>query len=365
MPERLTGPSMLALIDEVNGPNLWRVLQPVTALERAGYPAGWDFKSASLLGMVAPHVDGYLLPRISWPATHRSTAEAWFETNRRNGKFCVYDMDDDILTSQETHRRVDLNWTEGKSFEQLEGERFQRIWALQQCDGVTVTTQRLATIARSYTTKPVIVVPNAIDIPWFRGIVQQTKRQIPGLTIGWAGGRRHDRDVEEMAIAWGRIARRYRDVTFVVQGHQPEVIREHVPDYRLVSLPWMKAETYPSGIAQVDIGCCAVADTPFNRAKSPIKAMEHAVAGAAVVASETLYSGILENGNSGYIAETADEWEEWLTDLIEHPARRSMMARRLLKTVEKRHSLAGNLHRWPMAWSQIAEATRGRILKLA
>jgi glycosyltransferase involved in cell wall biosynthesis len=362
MADRLTGPSMLALIDEVNGPNLWRVLQPVTALERAGYPAGWDFKSASMLGLIAPHVDGYLLPRISWPVTHRSTAEAWFDSIRKAGKFAVYDMDDDILTAQETHRRVDLNWTEGKSFEQLEGERFQRIWAMQQCDGVTVTTQRLATIARSYTSKPVIVVPNSIDIPWFRGIVQQTKRQIPGLTIGWAGGRRHDRDVEEMAIAWGRIARRYGDVTFVVQGHQPGVIKAHVPDYRLVQLPWMSAETYPQGIAQVDIGCCTVADTPFNRAKSPIKAMEHAVAGAAVVASPTLYGALIEKGSSGFVVDYVDGWESALRELIERPSLRSIMARRLLRTVERKHSLAGNLHRWPDAWATIREAAQRRLI---
>jgi glycosyltransferase involved in cell wall biosynthesis len=353
---------MLALIDEVNGPNLWRVLQPITALEKSGYPAGWDFKSADLLGLVAPHADGYLLPRISWPAALRKTAEAWFDANRRNGKVTVYDADDDVFTSQETYRRVELNWTEGKSFEQLEGERYQRIWAMQQCDGVTVTTQRLATIVRSYTNKPVIVVPNSIDIPWFRGIVQQTKRQIPGLTIGWAGGRRHDRDVEEMAEAWGRIARRYPEVRFVVQGWQPQVILEHVPFERIARLPWMPAEKYPSGIAQVDIGCCAVADTPFNRAKSPIKAMEHAVAGAAVVASPTLYDGLVVDGESGFIAERATDWERAMMLLIDSPSLRSMMARRLLKTVERKHSLAGNLWRWVSAWQTIRESAQRRLV---
>jgi glycosyltransferase involved in cell wall biosynthesis len=355
---------MLALIDEVNGPNLWRVLQPITALEKAGYACGWDFKSADLLGLVAPHVDGYLLPRISWPPSHRRTAEAWFQSIRKQGKFAVYDMDDDVLTSQETHRRVDLDWMEGKTLEQLEAERFERIWAMQQCDGVTVTTQRLATIARQFTQKPVIVVPNAIDVPWFRGIVNATKREIPGLTIGWAGGRRHDRDVEQMAEAWGRIARYSGGgIQFVVQGWVPPIILERVPSDRLTVLPWMKAETYPSGIAQIDIGCCAVADTPFNRAKSNIKAMEFAVAGAAVVASPTLYSGIVEDGKSGYIAETADEWGAALGKLVRSNPERQMMARRLLRTVEKHHSLAGNLWRWPAAWATIsASAQMDRII---
>ncbi|HEX5164239.1 MAG TPA: glycosyltransferase, partial [Thermomicrobiales bacterium] len=259
-----------------------------------------------------------------------------------------------------THRRVELGWTEGKTFEQLEAERFERIWAMQQCDGVTVSTQRLATIVRSYTSKPVIVAPNAIDLPWFRGIVSATKRNIPGLTIGWAGGRRHDRDVEQMAEAWGRIARRYPEVTFVVQGWHPPVIAQHVPDDRLVTLPWLPLESYPQGLAQIDIACASVANTAFNRAKSQIKVYESAAAGAAVVAS-SFYAGTVENNLSGFIAETVDEWESGLAALVARPSLRRLMQGRLLKTVEKRHSLAGNLWRWPSAWQQIAESARGRV----
>lgn len=361
MPERLNGPSMLALVGDMTGPTLWRTLMPITALEKAGYACGWDFMKNDAIAAIAPAFDGYLLSRASWPPAYRRMAEQWFAAARKAGKFIVYDADDDVFTSQETQRRVELDWTEGKTVEQLEAERFERIWAMQQCDGVTVTTQRLATIVRSYTSKPVIVVPNAIDLVWFQKVVRATPRKIPGLTIGWAGGRRHDRDVELMAEAWSRIARRYPGVTFVVQGWQPEVIKEHVPAERLVTISWMPAERYPAGLAQIDIGCAAIADTPFNRAKSPIKAYEYAAAGAAVVASPTLYSGLVEHGYSGLIATTTDEWETALAGLVESHAQRQIMARRLLRTVEKRHSLAGNLWRWPAAWQQIAESARGRI----
>jgi glycosyltransferase involved in cell wall biosynthesis len=367
MADRLPGPSILALVGDHTGPTLWRVLQPITALEKQGYPCGWDDMANPAIGAIAPAFDGYLLSRTSWNPEHRRLAEGWFASIRAAGKLVVYDADDDIFTAAETRRRVELNWTDGKSFERLESERWERIWAMQQCDGVTVSTQRLATIVRSFTSKPVVVVPNAIDLPWFRGIIQATKRQLPGLTIGWAGGRRHDRDVEDMATAWGRVASKYPAVTFVVQGHQPEVITEHVHIDRLVKLPWMPLESYPAGLAQIDIGCCAVADTPFNRPKSNIKAMEYAAAGAAVVASPTLYGSLIEQGVSGYLVEGADEWEDGLSLLIERPALRAMMRTRLLKRIEKRHTLAGNLHRWPAAWATIAESARARggILKLA
>jgi glycosyltransferase involved in cell wall biosynthesis len=358
---KLTGPSVLALTGDMTGPTLWRCLQPITALERIGYPCGWDFLKNGAISVISPLFDGYVLFRASWPPDQRRLAERLFASIRKAGKFVVYDSDDDVFTSQETHRRVELNWTEGKSLEQLDAERFERIWCMQQCDGVTVSTQRLATIVRTYTQKPVIVVPNAIDLPWFRGIVRATKRQIPGLTIGWAGGRRHDRDVEQMAEAWGLIARRYPDVRFVVQGWQPAVIAEHVPSDRLVVLPWMPLETYPAGLAQVDIACCAVADTPFNRAKSQIKAMEAAAAGSAVVASP-FYAGLVDHGASGFIAESVGEWEDALSELIKKPALRSIMATRLRKVVERKHSLKTNLWRWPSSWQTIAESARGRLV---
>ena len=165
-----------------------------------------------------------------------------------------------------------------------------------------------------------------------------------------------------MAVAWGNIARKYPAVTFVVQGHYPQVIQDNVPAERLRFLPWMKPEVYPVGIRQTDIGCCAVADTPFNRAKSPIKAYEYAAAGAAVVASPTLYDAVVDHGYSGMLATNAAEWEDGISLLIESHATRQIMAKRLLRTVEKRHSLAGNLWRWPAAWATMQEAAISRRL---
>jgi ParB-like chromosome segregation protein Spo0J len=39
-----------------------------------------------------------------------------------------------------------------------------------------------------------------------------------------------------------------------------------------------------------------------------------------------------------------------------------MMARRLARRVERERSLVENLHRWPAAWSRIAESARGRLV---
>jgi glycosyltransferase involved in cell wall biosynthesis len=362
--ERPSGPSVLALCGDMSGPTLWRVLQPFTALQRLGHRADWDMKDAAGIGTLAPLYDGYVLPRLAWPPGARRIAEAWFGVVRAAGRFVVYDLDDDILTSELTHRQVALGRTEGKSYAELEAERYERIWTLQQCDGVTVSTQRLATVVRTYTTRPVLVVPNAIDVPWFRRVLGGAERTVPGLTIGWAGGERLGRDTDPMAEAWGRIAASYPEVRFVVQGHLPDPVERAVPDDRLVYLPWMPLESYPAGLRQVDIGCAAVADSPFNRCKSAIKVYEYAVAGAAVVATPTVYGKVIEHEKTGCLAETADEWEAALSVLLTRPALRAMLARRLLRHVERHCSLSENIWRWPAAWQTVAEDARGRRGKL-
>jgi glycosyltransferase involved in cell wall biosynthesis len=358
-----SGPSILALVGDMSGPALWRVLQPFTALQKLGYPAAWDFKAADGIGAIAPWYDVFLLSRLAWPPRQRWAAEAWFSIARRAGKVCIYDADDDIFNDHLTHRSIELDWTDGKTRDELEAERIARIWALRQCDGVTVSTPRLATVVRSFTDRPVIVVPNAIDVAWFSGVVRATVRQIQRPTIGWAGGQRPDRDVATMAEAWGRIARRRSDVSFVVAGHFAAVVASHVPHERLAPIPWLPLEQYPSALAEIDIACCSVSDEPFNRCKSVIKAYEAALAGSAVVASPTLYGSLIEHGQNGYLASTVDEWDEHLTTLLDRPSLRSIMATRLRRHVERRCSLRENLWRWPSAWSSIERtADEHRIL---
>jgi glycosyltransferase involved in cell wall biosynthesis len=266
MAASLAGPSVLGLVADMTGPSLWRVLQPFTALQKRGYRADWDHKDAAGLGEIAPYYAGFVLPRMSWtPGTSadrgalvrgapRGRALRGLRSRRRPA--------DGAVDGALRRARHDA----GQVGRELEAERFERIWAVQQCDGVTVSTQPLArSCAR--TRRPVVVVPNAIDV---RGSVASSGRRADsGLTIGWAGGRRPDRDVALMAEAWGRIAARYPDVRFVVQGHLPGAVIEHVPEERLTYLPWMPLERTRPGSARSTSAARPSRTRGFNACKSP------------------------------------------------------------------------------------------------
>ena len=371
-PERLTGPNLLALVGDQNGPALWRVLQPFSALERRGYACGWDsIGNPALTDGFAARFDGLIIARMSWPAAFRDRARRWFDLARARRQLVVFETDDDILTTAMTRHALGSGLGHGKTLHQLEEERHDTLWAMRQCDGVTVSTETLAARVRAYTDKPVIVVPNAIDLPWFRSVVRRAQTR-SGLcppsahvTIGWVGGQRDEADLSAVADAWRRIACRYPSVRFVVAGHRSARLTAAVPPDRLTFRPWVPIERYPESFAGIDIGVAAVAPSLFNAAKSEIKAYEYAVAGAAVIASPSLYGAIVEHGKTGYLAETADEWTTALVDLLERPAHRAIFARRLLRVVERDHTLSANLYRWPEAWRSIAasaEVPYGRVV---
>jgi glycosyltransferase involved in cell wall biosynthesis len=360
MPDRLDGPSMLALIGDSNGPALWRVLQPITALERRGYPCGWDTAANPAAQQLASAYDGIIIPRMAWPLIERDRARAFFAIARRRRQIVVFEADDDLFSTAMTAHALGAGLGGGKSLATLENERHDTLWAMRQCDGVTVSTEPLAERVRAWTDRPVVVVPNALDLPWFRQIVSAEKRSASGVTIGWAGGQRDEGDLRPLATAWSRIAARYPAVRFVVAGHPSPSLLGSVPADRVTLRAWLPIERYPANLAGLTIGCAALTTAPFNATKSPIKAYEYAAAGAAVVASPTVYGSLIKDGENGLLAETADDWERALSTLVDRPAFRAILARRLLRLVEKPHTLDVNLHRWPEAWATIAESARTR-----
>lgn len=362
---------VLALVGDMDGCALWRVLLPFSELQRQGYRGiEWGMREDERLANIVHRFDAVILPRLHWPIEEREKADIWFDALHRAGLAVIYEMDDDLVSDDFIYRLVSQH---GKTPEDAALRRDCILHAIRSSDGITVSGQRLATMVRQYTDKPVMVVPNYIDLRWFKKIQKASERKVPGLTIGWAGGNRPDADVEMMAEAWARIAARYPQVTFVVQGHHAKAIYDQVPNERIAMLDWMPIHSYPAGLVNFDIGCCPLGDTKFNRAKTYIKAMEYAASGAAVVASPVVYGQLIEHGVDGYIANTVDEWEFYLAELIEDASSgapgayrlRHDMNKALLAKVRRDHSLENHAWRWISAWDEIINQYRSRKVSKA
>lgn len=343
----MSDPRVLFMTGGSDGSSLWRCWQPAAELERQGYTVHWcskDERTDRLLAAVLRYrYDAIVLSRTTWPAWAIGLAAEFVAKMHKSGLAVWFECDDDLFAHLEDHMMDPVKLKQGQ----------EAIHTVMLCDGIIVSTPRLKTVVAHATggAIPVAVCPNLLDWDWWRMIQRQAVRVVPPLTIGWAGANRLDPDLAAMAEGWRRVAERYPAVRFVVQGHCAQVVADALPQGRLHYLPWIELARYPAGLVNIDIGCCSVADTPFNACKSVIKALEYGASGAAVVATSALYHQIIRHHDTGLVANTADEWAEGLGRLVEDAQYRRVLARRLRRVVVERHNLQVSAHVWMEAFA--------------
>lgn len=335
-------------------PTHWRIVRPFTRMRQNGIPAAWFWQDQAQIP-VNPDDTVLVVQQQTGPSP--AVAKKWLDERRPSVKAIVYETDDDVFTDAQIDHLRAADWLQGKTERELILDQEVARYFVDLCDAVTVSTDVLADVVRSFTTTPVYVVPNALDIRWFRAHMVYSRPWKGVVTVGWSGGRRSDLDLIPMAQAWGRVAKRFSTVQFVVGSPVAMApIYRYVPEGRIVQLPWLGLEDWPIAM-QVDIGCCPLRNTSFNRCRSPIKAMEYAIGGAAVVASPTVYNGLVQDTRNGFLAETADEWEAAIVDLIEKPDLRGMLQSQLECDVVVGHNLDRRLVSWTAAYDAIALAS--------
>lgn len=313
--------------------------------------------------VAAGRYDCVITPRIVWPI--KGVGERWIRAIHNAGLAWIYEVDDDVFSPRIVERQSMLFESEAKKGpKQLEWERLERIRMLSECDGVTVTTQRLKSIVRSYNPDvPCYVVPNAIDVKWFRLVMRGIGR-VPELdkklVIGWAGGTREPADMAVLVKVWPELARRYPKVMFAIQGHIDDALYYAMPRDRLITLPWLPLDEFPRALINFDIGCCPVAQVSFNYSKSCIKWYEMTLGDIPCVLSNTLYGREVTHGHDGLLAETAEEWLSALSSMIESAELRRKIVRNARRTVVEQHSIESNFWRWPDAWADAIDRYRSK-----
>lgn len=231
-------------------------------------------------------------------------------------------------------------------------------------DLVTCATETLATYIQPYNRRTV-VLPNTIDPEnW---VADPRTRKVKGLTVGVQGGNTHYRDWQILPEIWSEIARRYPEVTFVVAGAVPNYLEKDAVPFgdRLVHLPYVPLRLFPQSVAEIDIACCPLLDSNWARCKSPIKWMESAILGKAVVASFTVYGDYDCIRQSTVLAKhdptemfSANLWVEGISGLIESEFYRKTLGAAVYHRVRENFSIDALAARWASAFRSIFEERR-------
>lgn len=210
-------------------------------------------------------------------------------------------------------------------------------------DLVTCSTETLAGQLRGFNDR-VVVLPNYVHEDLLQ--VRRPRRDL--VTLGWAGGATHLQDL------------------VLLQEPIRELRSSHHFDLHLLGTDYSPLFVGPCRFSpwepnvwdyyrqvDADIGLIPLRDTPFNRARSPIKALEYAALGIPVVASDLdPYREFVIDGVTGFLVRTPAQWQARVGELLEDAAARDEMGAKA-KRVARDWTIQQGWTRWAHAYEEV------------
>jgi glycosyltransferase involved in cell wall biosynthesis len=218
-------------------------------------------------------------------------------------------------------------------------------------DVITVTTDRLAEHAREVNrTAAIHVLPNQIPA-WMLEHERPSGSDL--VTIGWRGGKSHDRDFGELARPLRRFLQHpsFRDrAEFHAMGAEyHERVRSN--HSRLRWTGWHESVTEFLRAVDFDLAVIPLRPTPFNDCKSDLALVEMSALGVPAVVSDTgPYGRAVADGAPCRLATTAKDWTAALTELVNDNEAREQLGKQAREWAAGR-TIEGNAWRWEEAYS--------------
>lgn len=333
-----------------DGPDAYyRATAPASVLRYQGFEVE---ARVPILGQDVGEFDILILQRHVTPI-----AELLLDEFRACGKPIIYDTDDWLFGLPPSWPCYGDFFNRGSGTPKPALEFHERL--LRRADMVTCPTKALAKQLRDYN-HTVRVVPNCVAMgDW--DTVLPIEKDVNGPVIGWFGTFNHWDDWQVMA---GVLDEALADTSawLAIVGF-PEVV--HLLPERLAKRTMLQpAERFRDFhrvrrlIAAFDVGLAWLADTPFNRCKSPLKAIQYSAAGVPVVASSVVYGDLQWDDSDGgddeavttlplgYLADTLEALATTIQHILEHLEDAKQRARRCQQAVWERHSWETQYGRW-------------------
>jgi glycosyltransferase involved in cell wall biosynthesis len=227
----------------------------------------------------------------------------------RSGAAVIYDLDDPTFVP---YRSPTSGWLTLLKF----GGKTRSLFRM--ADEVICINKLMANVAARYN-QHVTVVPNVIDPERYRPLAKPSAGR---PTVVWSGSHSTVVNVRPIAPALRRL-QATRDVSLRIVCDSdveiPGVQRE---------LRWFSPERQVSDLQDCHIGVVPLADIAWNRWKFFFKAVQYMSVGLPVVAQRMGSNPeVIEDGVTGFLVESQDEWYERMKALVDDPHLRERMGR--------------------------------------
>jgi glycosyltransferase involved in cell wall biosynthesis/GT2 family glycosyltransferase len=313
--------------------NVYRVERYAAAARALGYDAAW--KAAAPVG--PDDLEGATLV-VLWRVPYSAHVQGIVDFAHERGALVVFDVDDLMFRPEMAVIDI-IDGIRSQKFSELQTQTFftQIGRTLKICDVVTCPTEELAHHARLMG-RPAMVLPNGFDDA-SHDLARRARRDWAEATddllrIGYAGGSRtHQRDFAVAAAAIARVLREIPQARLVIfrdpSSGEGLVLMHEFPQFDDLAdrIEWrnmVKLDALPTELARFSVNIAPLeADNPFCEAKSELKFFEAALAGVPTIASPSgPFVRAIDEGITGFLARTEDEWYAALTKLLRDPALR-------------------------------------------
>jgi GT2 family glycosyltransferase/glycosyltransferase involved in cell wall biosynthesis len=286
-----------------------RLMLPLNRLALCG---GFDITVADAESALRYRADVIATQRYAVPDT--AAADALAAHARKTGARLIYDLDDDLLNIPRAHPDAGVLRPKAATVRRM----------LRLADRVVVSTPALAE-SLAARRGDCVVVPNGLDERLWAD-TPPAPRQGPHrspVRLLCMGTATHDSDFAMILPALDRLHTAFGGriavdmIGFSGANKLPYwVNRLGMPPHASKSYPgfvnWMKAQ--PGW----DIGLAPLVANAFNRCKSPIKTLDYAALGLAILASDVpVYRGSVADGPGGFLVPNdEDAWYNALSCMV-------------------------------------------------
>lgn len=327
------------------------IVRIVGPLREAGIPlvlgSYWEAGQIKFFPERATEADIVLIQR-DFPR-FRELYEQVIKIARDAGKPVIYDIDDDLLDLPSAH----------PDFERYRLARVAMLRAILEADMVTCPTLVLANVLKKFNNR-VVVLPNYLnDNLWKEAVCrtnfEERENRYP-LVIGYMGGRSHVADLDLVKVVLIEILRQYKDeIRMQFWGCPPPADLRGWKNVEWLDIGLVSYAEFAHYLStqKCDIFIAPLVNSPFNRAKSPIKFLEYSILGIPGVYSYiTPYESIIIHGETGFLAQDLAEWQYYLSQLIENPSLRWEMGTKARESVMSGWLLSGHAQKWREVYEQ-------------
>lgn len=165
--------------------------------------------------------------------------------------------------------------------------------------------------------KRVEILPSVVDVGAYSRVGRRPSGQI---TIGWIGSPTTARYLKLLKRPLERIQKDF-DVTITLIGSGPFAL----PPMKMNIVKWSEAQETEE-LARFDIGIMPLENTPWEWGKCGYKIIQYMAAGLPVVASAVgANRKIVRHGETGFLAQSEDDWFNYLAQLIQSSSMREKM----------------------------------------